>query len=179
MRRDSDERRADFSPQQPDFSPAAVDREAASDRDGTEVPSPRTEVRSPEELPPWETETSAQVLRRIKRTAGAAYLVFTPISLYLGGFRGFLGLTCSAAVTIIAFLWLEEIVEVVLQPAPSVRAWRLTLRSLARFALLGVALTVTIIVARFNAVSVLMGFSIIVVGICGEALYSLYRSLTQ
>jgi hypothetical protein len=50
------------------------------------------------------------------------------------------------------------------------------LRSLARFFLLGVALAVTIIVARFNPVSVLLGFSIIVVGIFGEALYSVYRS---
>ena len=42
-----------------------------------------------------------------------------------------------------------------------------------------VALTVTIIIARFNAVSVLLGFSVIVVGICGEALYALYRSFAK
>jgi hypothetical protein len=76
----------------------------------------------------------------------------------------------------ISFLWLEEIVSVLLQPAAHLHARRLTLRTLARFVLLGVALTVTIVIARFNAVSVLLGFSIIVVGICGEALYSLYRS---
>jgi len=76
----------------------------------------------------------------------------------------------------ISFLWLEEIVETLLQPAAHQHARRLSLRTLARFLLLGVALAVTIIIARFNALSVLLGFSIIVVGICGEAVYSLYRS---
>jgi hypothetical protein len=126
--------------------------------------------------PPWfERETPADVLRRIKRTALAAYLVFAVFSWFWAGFRGFLGLTCSAAVTMISFLWLEEIVTVLLHPEAHLHARRLTLRTLARFALLGVALTVTIIVARFNAVSVLLGFSIIVAGIFGEAVYSLVR----
>jgi len=130
--------------------------------------------------PPWyERETPADVLRRIKRMALAAAAVFAVISAILGGFRAFLGLTCSAAVTMISFLWLEEIVEALLQPAAHLHARRLTLRTLARFVLLGVALTVTIIIARFNAVSVLLGFSIIVVGICGEALYSLLREVIQ
>jgi hypothetical protein len=131
----------------------------------------------PPETPPWyERESPSDVIRRIKRTAFAAAAVFAVFSAVYGGFRAFLGLTCSAAVTMISFLWLEEIVDVLLQPAAHLHARRLTLRTLARFALLGVALTVTIIIARFNAVSVLLGFSIIVVGICGEALYSLYRS---
>lgn len=131
--------------------------------------------------PPWyERETAGQVLRRIKWMALAAYLVFALLTPFYGGFRAFLGLTCSAAVTMITFLWLEEIATVLLQPeAAHQHARRLTLRSLARFALLGVALTVTIIVARFNAVSVLLGFSVIVAGICGEALYSLYRSFVK
>ena len=129
------------------------------------------------EEPPWyDRETPRDVLRRIKRTALAAAAVFAVFSAISGGFRGFLGLTCSAAVTMISFLWLKEIVEVLLQPTPHLHARRLTLRTLARFLLLGVALAVTITIARFNAVSVLLGFSIIVVGICGEALYSLYRS---
>ena len=132
------------------------------------------------EEPPWyDRETSGDVLRRIKRTAIVAAVVFAVFCSISGGFQGFLGLTCSAAVTMISFLWLEEIVDVLLQPAAHLHARRLTLRTLARFLLLGVALTVTIIIARFNAVSVLLGFSIIVVGICGEALYSLYRSFTE
>lgn len=129
---------------------------------------------------PWyDRETPQDVLRRIKRTALGAAVVFGVFSAIFAGFRGFLGLTCSAAVTMISFLWLEEIVDVLLQPAAHLHARRLTLRTLARFALLGVALTVTIIIARFNAVSVLLGFSIIVVGIFGEALYALYRTLVR
>ena len=132
-----------------------------------------------EPLPSYERETSAQVLRRIRLNAFAAAAVFAVFSWFLGGFRAFLGLTCSAAVTMISFLWLEEIVEGLLQPGARLHARRVIVRTLARFALLGVALTVTIIVARFNTVSVLLGFSIIVAGICGEALYSLYRSFAE
>ena len=129
-----------------------------------------------EQVPWYERETPRDVLRRIKLTALAATAVFAFFTAIYGRFRDVLGLTCSAAVTMISFLWLEEIANVLLQPAAHLHARRLTLRTLARFALLGVALTVTIIIARFNALSVLLGFSIIVVGIFGEALYSLYRS---
>ena len=135
---------------------------------------------TPPEEPQWyDLETPADVLRRIKRTALVAAVVFAAFSAISGGFRAFLGLTFSAAVTMITFLWLEEIVNILLQPAAHLHARRLMLRTLARFALLGVALTVTIIIARFNPVSVLLGFSIIVVGICGEALYSLVREVAR
>ncbi|MGZ4810172.1 MAG: hypothetical protein ACXV7D_12675 [Thermoanaerobaculia bacterium] len=53
------------------------------------------------------------------------------------------------------------------------------MRTLARFGLLGAALLVTIFVARFHALSVLLGFSIVVVGIIGEALYSTVRSYVR
>jgi hypothetical protein len=134
----------------------------------------------PEQQPWYERETPSDVLRRIRRNAYGAYAVFAVLALILGTFRDFLGLTGSAAVTMISFLWLEEIVEVVLlQPVPHQHARKLMVRTLARFALLGVSLTVTIIIARFNASSVLPGFSIIVVGIIGEALYSLYREVAR
>lgn len=126
----------------------------------------------------FENEPAAAVVRRIRRIASAAYVVFALWALISGGFRGFLGLTCSAAVVMINFLWLEEIVQNLLQPTPNLRPWRLTLRAFARFVLLGLALTVTIVIARFDALSVLLGFSIVVVGIMGEALYSVYRSFT-
>lgn len=131
----------------------------------------------PEYYGPPRDETGP-VLRRIRRTSVAAYVVFALFLLPMGGWRALVGLTCSAVVTMINFLWLEEIVEAVLQPSPRLKAWRLSLRTLARFALLGVALSVAIFVARFNAVSVLLGFSIVVVGIMGEALYSVvsYKS---
>jgi hypothetical protein len=124
-----------------------------------------------------EDESPATVIRRIRWIGVAAYFVFAAYVLISRGLRDFVGLTCSAAVTMIAFLWLEEIAEMFLQPAAHARARRLLLRTLARFALLGVALTVTTFVARFDALSVLLGFSIVVVGIMGEALYSVYRSL--
>ena len=86
-------------------------------------------------------------------------------------------MTCSAAVTMICFLWLEEIADGLFQSAAHPRnARKLTLRAASRLVLLGVALLVTTSVARFNAVSVLLGFSIIVVGIMGEALYSVFRN---
>ncbi|HEX7152992.1 MAG TPA: hypothetical protein VF618_16000 [Thermoanaerobaculia bacterium] len=127
------------------------------------------------DVPVTPEEPTRSVTRRILRTSLAAYGVFAVFAVISGGFRGFLGLTCSAAVTMISFLWLEEIVETVLQPSAHLHARRLTLRTLARFLLLGVALTVTIFVARFNALSVLLGFSVVVVGIMGEAVYSFWR----
>ena len=82
---------------------------------------------------------AAAVLRRIQRISFGAYIVFAVPVLIDGGFRGFLGLTCTAAVTMISFLWLEEIVEAVLQPSPRcVRGkcccapWRATYSSVRR-----------------------------------------------
>ena len=121
-------------------------------------------------------EDPKKVVRRIRLMGFAAYAGFAVWMLIAGGLHAFLGLTCCAAVTMIAFLWLEEIAEYLLQPAAHLHARRLMWRTLARFALLGVALLVTIFVARFDALSVLLGFSIVVVGIMGEALYSLVRS---
>ena len=126
-----------------------------------------------------ELDTPAEVLRRIRWMSVAAYAAFAVFTLISSGFRGFVGLTCSAAVTMISFLWLEEIVDALLQPAPHPQPRRLIARTLTRFLLLGVALMVTIFVARFHALSVLLGFSIVVVGIIGEALYSGYRSLVS
>ena len=124
-------------------------------------------------------DENAAVLRRVKGISAGAYAVFAAIMLIEGGWPSFVGLTCSAVVTMINFLWLEEIVNAVLQPSPRLRAWKLSLRALARYALLGVALSVTIFVARFNALSVLLGFSIVVVGIMGEAVYSTFRSFAE
>ena len=124
-------------------------------------------------------DDAAAVLRRIQRISFGAYIVFAIPVLIDGGLHGFVGLTCSAAVTMISFLWLEEIVNAVLQPSPRLRTWKVLLRTLARYVLLGAALSVAIFVARFNALSVLLGFSIVVVGIMGEALYSNYRSFVD
>lgn len=122
-----------------------------------------------------EDETRA-VLRRIKWMSVGAFFLFAAAIILGLGWRALGGLTCSAAVTMISFLWMEEIIGSLFQPTSHLRAKLLTLRTVARFGVLGVALWVTIIVARFNAVSVLLGFSIVVVGIIGEAVYSTVRS---
>ena len=124
-------------------------------------------------------EAAEAVLRRVRRISAASYFVFAVPILITTGWRGVLGLTCSAVVTMISFLWLEQIVEAVLQPSPRLRAWKVVLRTLVRYALLGAALAVTIIVARLNAVSVLLGFSIVVVGIIGEAVYSTVKGFAD
>jgi len=97
----------------------------------------------------------------------------------LEGWKGALGLTCSAAVVMINFLWLEQILGKTLQSAPQAKAWRVAVRTMARFALFGAALAVAIFVVRFNSLSVLLGFSVIVIGIMGEAVYSVFRSLKR
>ena len=130
----------------------------------------------PEQPDIVDDEEPRRVTRRIRWIGIAAYVVFAVALLLTSGYRAFIGLTCTAAVTMIAFLWLEEIAELLLQPAAHLHARRLMWRTLARFALLGVALLVTIFVARFDAVSVLLGFSIVVVGIMGEAVYAVVRS---
>ena len=124
-------------------------------------------------------ETASEVLGRIKKISAGAYVAFAVFSLISSGFAGFLALTCSALVIMISFLWLEGMVNALLQPSPHLKPWRVVVRTLARYVLFGAALAVTILVARFDALSVLLGFSIVVVGIMGEALYSTYRSFTD
>jgi len=119
------------------------------------------------------------VLRRIKIVSAAAWVAFAfPVAID-SGWMGLVGLTCSGVVTMINFLWLEAIVNTVLQPSPHLRAWRLSIRALGRYALLGSALAVAIFVARFNALSVLLGFSVVVVGIMGEAVYETWKSFAE
>ena len=127
-------------------------------------------------MTPDEEASELGVIARVKRVSVWAYFAFAAAVLILRGFKAFVGLTCAAAVTMISFLWLEEIVTTILQPSPQPNARRLTVRALARFVLLGVATSVTIFVARFDAVSVLLGFSVVVVGIIAEAAYSIVRN---
>lgn len=126
-----------------------------------------------------EKSDSAVVVRRIRHIALAAYVALIIPAVMIDGWWGFVGLTCSAAVNIICFLWLEQILEAIVQPSPRLRAWKVVLRTLIRYALLGAAIAVTILVARFDALSVLLGFSIVVAGIIGEGLYSTFRSFAN
>jgi hypothetical protein len=125
------------------------------------------------------SDDSRAVLRRIRWIGTGAYVALIIPVIMRSGLSGFLGLTCGAAVNIISFLWLEQILGAVLQPSPRLRTWRVVLRTLLRYALLGAGLAVSIIVAKLDAVSVLLGFSIVVVGIIGEALYSTIKSFAN
>ena len=116
------------------------------------------------------------MVARIVRFSIGAWIALALGYAVAGKWWGLLGLTCSGGVVIINFLWLERIVVRVLQPAPRVEAWRLGVRALARMTLFGVALAVSIFVVRFNPLSVLLGFSILVIGIGCEVLYSVYRA---
>jgi len=124
-------------------------------------------------------EREEAALRRVKGISVGAYVVFAIFTLFWAGFRAFLGLTCAAAVTMISFLWREQFIGALLQPSPRIKPWRLTVRAVARLLLLGAAILVLIYVARFNAVSVLLGSSIMVVGIIGEAAFSMFKSPTS
>jgi hypothetical protein len=89
---------------------------------------------------------------------------------------GLFGLTCGGAVVMINFLWLEGIIVRALQPAPEVQGWKIGLGAIARFGLFGVAIALSIFVVRFNPLSVLLGFSVLVIGIGCEVLYAVYRA---
>src|SRR5439155_4125920 len=69
-----------------------------------------------DKLTPVQDESAPVVLRRIRLIAVAAWIAFAVPVLMIGGWRGLLGLTCSGLVTMINFLWLEEIVDALLQP---------------------------------------------------------------
>ena len=144
----------------------------------TPVEAPETSVgearpEAPEAIP----EDEKGAVRRIVRCAIGAWLVAALGYALARQWWGLAGLTCSAGVVIINFLWLESIVSVVLQPAPRVKAWRLGVRALARFTLFGAALAISIFVVRFNPLSVLIGFSVLVIGIGCEVLYAVYGAL--
>lgn len=118
-----------------------------------------------------------RVLRRVRGVSFVAFVGFALAFALRADWLGLLGLTCSATVVMINFLWLEDIVVKVLEPAPQVKAWKLGLQTFARFTLFGLALSVAVFVVRFNVLSVLLGVSIVVIGIFGEAVYALVQSL--
>jgi hypothetical protein len=115
------------------------------------------------------------MLRRLRIEALGCYVVFGAGALFFEGFRGFLGLTCSALVVMIGHLWLERIVDRLLQPQPGISPWNLGIQVFARLVAMGAALGVAIYIARFSPVSVILGFSVIVGAVMVEAVYSLVR----
>lgn len=119
-----------------------------------------------------EIAEQSRSLRRIEIFAFGAYLLFALGFAVRGNLYGLLGLTCSSLVAIINFLWLKEVASTLLQSTPRARVSKLLGRSLARFGVFAVSLIIVIFVARFDSLSILLGFSIIVAGIMAEALYS-------
>lgn len=113
------------------------------------------------------------VLRRIRRNAVIAAAVLAAGYAARADWVGVAGLTCGAAVSIVNFLWLEGLVRRAVGPAPDVRAGRVAAGSLLRFTLFGLVLSISIFVARFNVLSVLLGVSVIVIGIAAEVVYAL------
>lgn len=129
---------------------------------------------------PAETDPAHRTtMKRVRRTATAAAVVLGIVMLLLEGWRAAFALTCSATVVMINFLWLEEIVENTLRPMPEVQSWRIIVKVLLRFLLLGVAFAGILIVAPGEALSILLGFSIIVIGIAGEAVRATVESLRR
>lgn len=128
-----------------------------------------------EEHPPstGEAQGGEGVLRRIRRNAIVAAVVLAAGYAIRGDLWGVSGLTCGAAVAIVNFLWLENLVRRAIGSAPDVRPEKVAAGSLLRFALFGLVLAISIFVARFNVLSVLLGVSVLVIGIAGEAVYAL------
>ncbi len=116
-------------------------------------------------------------MRRIRGTAIVSAVVLALIVGFVEGWRAAFALTCSATVVMINFLWLEEIVENTLRPVPEVQSWRVVIKVFLRFLLLGVAFAGILVVARGEGLSILLGFSIIVIGIMGEAARATLESL--
>ncbi|MGK2858487.1 MAG: ATP synthase subunit I [Thermoanaerobaculia bacterium] len=121
-------------------------------------------------------EPSSGLVVRLRKGALACYVVFGAGALFFEGFRGFLGLTCSALVVMIGHLWLERIVDRLLRPAPEIRPWSLGVQVFARLVVMGAALGFAIFIARFSPVSVILGFSIIVGSVMIEAVRAAFRA---
>lgn len=121
-----------------------------------------------------EEPQGSRVLGRVRRNATVAAVVFGAGYLIRGDWTGAAGLTCGAAVAIVNFLWLERLVRRSIGPSPDAHPEKIAFGSLLRFALFSLVLAVSIFVARFNVLSVLLGVSIVVIGIAGEAVYSMF-----
>ena len=108
-------------------------------------------------------------IRRIRWFTLLAFAAFAVYYLIRRDWNALAGLTCSTAVVMINFLWLEELAVNVLGPTPQNKPWRMGFRALARYALFGVAAAVFVV--RFNVLSVLLGISTLVIGVVAEVVY--------
>ncbi|MDX1582003.1 MAG: ATP synthase subunit I, partial [Thermoanaerobaculia bacterium] len=90
---------------------------------------------SPADIDPEHLPT----VKRVRTTAIVSAFVLALGVLIWRGWVSAFALTCGAAVVMINFLWLEEILEKTLRPMPEVQSWRIIVRVVLRFLLLGVA----------------------------------------
>lgn len=130
-------------------------------------------------VPPDMDPDHRPTMKRVRTTAIVAAVALAVIMLLWEGWRAAFALTCSATVVMINFLWLEEIVENTLRPMPEIQPWRLIIKVLLRFLLLGVAFAGILLIAPGEGLSILLGFSIIVIGIMGEAVHATVESLRR
>lgn len=119
------------------------------------------------------------VVGRIRRMALiATFLLFVGIW-FLNGPRAATALGVSAALMLMNFFWLEEILLRTMNSSQGADALFASASIFVRFGLIGIAAIVTIGVARFEPISVILGFSVIVIAIMAEAARSLIESLSS
>ena len=118
-----------------------------------------------------------QTVRRILRTAVAASVLLSLGALPIGGWRLTGAIACSALLVVMNFIWLEEIVKDALRSPGNVNPAQVSARVLFRMIFLTASLFATVAIARFEPVGVALGFSVIVIGIFGEAAIAVRRSL--
>lgn len=125
---------------------------------------------------PIDPEYRATV-RRIMTTAVVSSLVMIAGAVVFAGWRFAGAIACSAILVVMNFVWLQEIVQDTLRSSPDISPASVGGRVVFRMILMTVSVFATVAVARFEPVGVALGFSVIVVGIFGEAARAIGISL--
>lgn len=125
---------------------------------------------------PIDPEHRATV-RRIMTTAGVSSIVMIVGAAVFAGWRFAGAIACSALLVVMNFVWLEEIVQDTLRASPDIKPASVGGRVVFRMFLMTVSVFATVGVARFEPVGVALGFSVIVIGILGEAARAIGISL--
>lgn len=121
----------------------------------------------------------ASLVRRVRDVAIGAAIVLSLLSWWWLGLTPALALLVCAVIMIMNFLWLERIVGSTLRAEAEPQSAWVGLRILVRFGLIVVSIGVVVAVARYHPASVLLGFSVIVIGLLAEGVRALHLSLTH
>lgn len=121
----------------------------------------------------------ASLVRRVRDVAIGAAIVLSLLSWWWLGLTPALALMVCAVIMIMNFLWLERIVGSTLRAEAEPQSAWVGLRILVRFGLIVVSIGVVVAVARYHPASVLLGFSVIVIGLLAEGARALHLSLTH